>query len=325
MNSPLPSRGGGALTGLPTRRDETWRYSDLAAVARVWPVATHAHVVAPGETLVRDIVIEGADDDVLIEDHAIEIGAGGSATFRVVVAGGRLGRVFLKVRLAERARFELSGAILGGGEQTQEIVTRILHAEPNATSAQTVRAILAERATGSYLGKVAVARDAQKSDGSQSVKAMLLDRTATANLKPRTRNLRRRREMRTRRHGGRARQAIALLPRQPRPSPGGGQDAAAARVRRRAVRGRRHGPPHRRDRSRAGAHPVNLLSRPGRARGPCASARGGVRARVGVVPNHRRALTLPPLRGGPLPLPRGGEGIGGSRSVTFVTFREYPR
>jgi Fe-S cluster assembly protein SufD len=43
---------------------------------------------------------------------------------------------------------------------------------------------LAGKATGTYLGKVAVARDAQHTDSEQSVKAMLLDRTATANAKP---------------------------------------------------------------------------------------------------------------------------------------------
>jgi Fe-S cluster assembly protein SufD len=172
------------VSTLPTRRDETWRYSDLDAVARVWPVGTHAHVVGPGESFTRDVVIAGDDDAITIEDHEIEVGAGASAAFRVVVAGGRLGRVFIKVRLAEGAHFALSGAIVGGGDSTNEIVTRILHAEPDATSTQTVRAILGQRATGSYLGKVAVARDAQGTDGSQSVKAMLLDRTATANLKP---------------------------------------------------------------------------------------------------------------------------------------------
>ena len=173
------------MTTLPTRREETWRYSDLDAVARVWPVQTHTHIVAPGETLARDIILAAPDDDTIaIEDHEIEIGAHARATFRIVVAGGKLGRVFLKVRLAEGAHFALSGAIVGGAAQTQEIVTRILHAEPNATSTQTVRMILGQQATGSYLGKVAVARNAQKSDGSQSVKAMLLDRTATANLKP---------------------------------------------------------------------------------------------------------------------------------------------
>ena len=172
------------MTTLPTRRDETWRYSDLDAVARVWPVATHSHVIAPGEHLARDIVIDAPDDAVCIEDHALEIGAGARADLRIVVAGGRLGRVFVKARLSEGAHLTLSGAIVGGGEATREIVTRIHHAEPDTTSTQTVRAILGGRATGSYLGKVAVARDAQRSDGSQSIKAMLLDRTATANLKP---------------------------------------------------------------------------------------------------------------------------------------------
>jgi Fe-S cluster assembly protein SufD len=47
-----------------------------------------------------------------------------------------------------------------------------------------VRSVLGGKATGSYLGKVAVARHAQKTDASQSVKAMLLARTATANAKP---------------------------------------------------------------------------------------------------------------------------------------------
>ncbi|WP_294393586.1 SufD family Fe-S cluster assembly protein [uncultured Sphingomonas sp.] len=171
------------MTALPTKREETWRYSDLDAVARVWPVETHRHVVAPGESFARDIIIDGTSD-IAIEDFEVEIGAGARADFRVVVAGERLGRVFIKVRLGQGAAFTLSGAIIGGGGSTQEIVTRVLHAEPDATSAQTVRAILGAKATGSYLGKVAVARDAQRTDGSQSVKAMLLDRSATANLKP---------------------------------------------------------------------------------------------------------------------------------------------
>ena len=44
--------------------------------------------------------------------------------------------------------------------------------------------MLGGKAVGSYLGKVEVARGAQQTDGEQSVKAMLLDRGATANCKP---------------------------------------------------------------------------------------------------------------------------------------------
>jgi Fe-S cluster assembly protein SufD len=47
-----------------------------------------------------------------------------------------------------------------------------------------VRSVLGGKAVGSYLGKVEVARGAQQTDGEQSVKAMLLDRGATANCKP---------------------------------------------------------------------------------------------------------------------------------------------
>ena len=44
--------------------------------------------------------------------------------------------------------------------------------------------MLSGKAAGSYLGKVEVARGAQQTDAEQSVKAMLLDRGATANCKP---------------------------------------------------------------------------------------------------------------------------------------------
>src|SRR6185369_4310389 len=51
-------------------------------------------------------------------------------------------------------------------------------------SRQVIRSVLGGKATGSYLGRVEVARGAQQTDAEQSVKAMLLDRGATANCKP---------------------------------------------------------------------------------------------------------------------------------------------
>jgi Fe-S cluster assembly protein SufD len=172
------------MSDLPTRRDEAWRYSDLEAAAAVWPVATRTHVVAPGETLVLPILIDGDTDSVGIEDHVIEIGTGARVEAQVAVTGGRFGRVSIAARLGAGAHLSLAGVIVGGGSETHEIVTHVTHAEPDATSEQTVRAILGGQATGSYLGKVAVARGAQGTDAVQSAKAMLLHRTATANLKP---------------------------------------------------------------------------------------------------------------------------------------------
>ena len=90
--------------------------------------------------------------------------------------------------LAENAHFALHAANIGGGDSTLEIVTTVRHLAPAATSRQTVRSVLGGKATGSYVGKVAVARDAQQTDSEQSVKAMLLDRGATANCKPESRS-----------------------------------------------------------------------------------------------------------------------------------------
>jgi len=65
-----------------------------------------------------------------------------------------------------------------------EIVTKVRHIGERARSRQTVRSVLGGKAVGTYLGQVAVARGAQQTDSEQSVKAMLLDRGATANCKP---------------------------------------------------------------------------------------------------------------------------------------------
>ena len=166
---------------LPTRRDEAWRYSDMDALARVWPLpAVESIIVLAGGHFARTIV----QDSGSIHQLDIAIGKGATAAIHILNIGGDYGRVELNVVLHEGADFKLGGVQIGGGTQTLEIVTTITHAEPDATSSQIVRSVLANQATGTYLGKVAVARDAQRTDSVQSVKAMLLDRTATANAKP---------------------------------------------------------------------------------------------------------------------------------------------
>jgi Fe-S cluster assembly protein SufD len=88
------------------------------------------------------------------------------------------------VTLHEGAHFELGGVTIGGGSATREIVTRVNHAEPNATSNQVVRSVHWGTATGNFLGRLAVARDAQKTDAAQNFRAILLNRGASANAKP---------------------------------------------------------------------------------------------------------------------------------------------
>ena len=167
---------------LPTRRDEDFRYADLAALERVWPVAVERIVLAAGESGSRSIVLDAPND--VARALEIELGAGATFDLRLLNIGGAYGRFALSVTLGEGADFTFGAAQLGGDRQTLETVTTVTHAAPNATSRQTVRSVLAGHATGTYLGKVAVARGADGTDAAQSVRAMLLDRTTTANAKP---------------------------------------------------------------------------------------------------------------------------------------------
>lgn len=169
------------MSAVPTRRDEGWRYADLAAVEAAWPLHPPESIVVPaGGSFARTIVQEKGG----IQQLDISLGKGAAATVHALNIGGEYGRIELNVTLHDGANFMLDAAQIGGGIQTLEIVTTVTHAEPNATSRQTVRSVLANKATGTYLGKVAVARGAQQTDSEQSIKAMLLDRTATANAKP---------------------------------------------------------------------------------------------------------------------------------------------
>ncbi len=169
---------------LPTRRDEAFRYSDMDALAGAWPVAVETIIVAKDSNHSLDIINTAPESDVFTRHIHLTLLSGARSTIHILNAGGRLGRIVLDVTLHEHSDVYLYAVQLGGGAQTVELITTITHAEPNAMSNQQVRSILAGNATGSYLGKVAVARDAQATDSVQSVKAMLLDRTATANAKP---------------------------------------------------------------------------------------------------------------------------------------------
>lgn len=169
------------MIGAPSRRDEAWRYADLDAVARAWPLPSPEHILVPsGGSFDRTIVQDAGG----VRQIEMVLGRGATAAVRILNIGGVYGRVELAVTLHEGADFSLGAVQIGQGSQTLEVVTFVTHAEPGATSRQTVRSVLGGGATGSYLGKVAVSRGADGTDSTQDVKAMLLDRSSTANAKP---------------------------------------------------------------------------------------------------------------------------------------------
>lgn len=172
------------MTAMPTRRDEAWRYSDIAAVERVWPVAPEVIRVVAGDSAARLVVQDAAPGSATIRVFDVTLEAGAVLVFHIVNSGGAYGRVALDLTLHAGARFDLGGIIVAGGEQVLEIVTTVRHAGPGAVSRQVVRCVAGGSASATFLGKVAVAREGQQTDAAQSFKALLLDRGATANAKP---------------------------------------------------------------------------------------------------------------------------------------------
>ena len=168
----------------PTRRQEEWRYADLDALKQVWSELAEPQrlEIAAQQKMQQFWLPSGGEIDV--RRAQISLAAGAELSIFALNTAADYGRVELDVTLHEGARFELNAANIGTGDSTLEIVTNVRHVEPNGQSRQTVRSVLGGKAVGSYLGRVEVARGAQQTDGEQSVKAMLLDRGATANCKP---------------------------------------------------------------------------------------------------------------------------------------------
>jgi len=168
----------------PARSQEEWRYADLDALKPVWDQIAEPLTITVGAGEMFEDVWLPAADDVHVKRMRIALGAGAKARLFALNTASVYGRIELDVSLEADADFELYAANIGDGQSTNEVVTKVRHVGERGRSRQVVRSVLAGKAVGSYLGKVEVARGAQQTDGEQSVKAMLLNRGATANCKP---------------------------------------------------------------------------------------------------------------------------------------------
>ncbi|MFZ1743505.1 MAG: SufD family Fe-S cluster assembly protein [Pontixanthobacter sp.] len=173
---------------LPTTHDEDWRYADSDYLAASAPEAiNHWRTldVPAGETRSEfQRHSSGASCKGSVDRLRVHVGAGGRFEAFHTIAGGKYQRVEVEVTLEEGAHFEFGGVTLGGGDKVQEFVTRTIHAQPGATSNQVVRAVQWGKSKGNFLGRIEVARDAQKTNAAQNFRAILLEKGASANTKP---------------------------------------------------------------------------------------------------------------------------------------------
>jgi Fe-S cluster assembly protein SufD len=134
--------------------------------------------------LQRAVRLVQRDGFVSIRDEA-QIGQGASYVSVFLGAGGMGSRIDGDLTLAgTEAYAEMGGALLTREKQRQECAVNVHHAAPHGASHQTWRAVAADRSAASLAARVEVARAAQKTDGQQSLRGLLLARTATVNLKP---------------------------------------------------------------------------------------------------------------------------------------------
>lgn len=182
------------------------------------PMALHPRNVIVAEEGARATVVEvhvGTDDAPYFSNGASEIDVAatavlhhyklqreGASAFHLANIQLRLDRdatydSFILSTGAELARNEiyaklagsgtecrLSGAYLGRGSQHLDTTTLIDHAVPDCTSREVYKGVLDDAAHGVFQGKIIVRPDAQRTDGYQLNRALLLSRKAEINSKP---------------------------------------------------------------------------------------------------------------------------------------------
>ena len=134
--------------------------------------------------LMRAVRLRQEAGFVSLRDEA-EVGTGASYVSNILAVGPMGSRIDGAITLTgEGAYAEVSGALLARGRQRHDVNLVLRHAVPNGTSRQVWRSVADDNATCSVAARVEVARDAQKTDGEQSLKGLLLARSAVINAKP---------------------------------------------------------------------------------------------------------------------------------------------
>ncbi|MBX7501299.1 SufD family Fe-S cluster assembly protein [Qipengyuania sp. YG27] len=171
---------------LPTRREEAWRYSRVERLQGEnlddWRIID----IAEGESFRDTLLIADGPDTRPTELHRwrVTVGEGARCELFAVLSSAEYARLEIEVTLKQGAHFELGGITVGGRETVREFVTRVVHAEPEATSNQTVRSVHWGHGTGNFLGNIDVVRHAQKTDAAQDFKGLLLEKGASVNAVP---------------------------------------------------------------------------------------------------------------------------------------------
>src|SRR3546814_13807821 len=102
-----------------------------------------------------------------------------------MTTGARLSRNEIAVRLAGAgANCHLNGAYLVRGKQHCDNTTRIDHLVPDTACSEVFKGVVDDEARAVFQGKIVVHRDAQRTNGHQLRKVLLLSDKAEHDTKP---------------------------------------------------------------------------------------------------------------------------------------------
>jgi Fe-S cluster assembly protein SufD len=140
--------------------------------------------LAKGARLMLSRRLMGVSGFVSLTDRA-EVGEGASLVIGALAAGDADSRFDGNILLSgEDAYAEAGGALLARGRQRHDVNLVLRHAVENGVSRQVWRSVADDKAGCSVAARVEVARGAQKTDAEQSLKGLLLARSAVINAKP---------------------------------------------------------------------------------------------------------------------------------------------
>ncbi len=139
----------------------------------------------PQAKLVHGKIIEGDDQFAHLSTSTVDIAKGAFYDAMLLMRGGKPTRHEIDIRLnGSGAQADIAALLLGSGQAHDDFTCRIHHNAPDCASRQICRAVLTEKAHGVFQGKTIVAEDAQKTDGYQLCRSLLLSDQAEMNAKP---------------------------------------------------------------------------------------------------------------------------------------------
>lgn len=141
--------------------------------------------LAEGAKLNHFVFQEEADTSVHLSGTAVSLAAGSFYDSFVLQSGAAIGRSEIRAYLnGPGVDCRLDGVYLATGNQVVDNTTYVEHAAPECRSRQVYKGVLDGQARGVFQGKVHVKRDAQKTDGHQLSRALLLSPRAEIDVRP---------------------------------------------------------------------------------------------------------------------------------------------